>query len=308
MEARGGSMKKITAAAVCARLPKRMPTFHKGNFGRVLVVAGSRGMCGAGFLCALGALRAGAGLVAWALPKSMQPAFAAALPEVITLALAETADGLLALQAQKDLSLFCEHFKPAVLACGPGMGRSALLPFILKKTRLPLVADADALNFLAAHPEIQFSSATRPCIFTPHPGEMARLLRCPVALTDEERLQQVQQWSKQTGAVAVLKGFKTLVARPGEVWENTTGSVALAKGGSGDVLTGVIAGLWAQLGTAGTFDNQSALQAALCGVYLHGLAGELAAREKTVYSVLAGEVCACIPSAIKKVLGTRRTV
>ena len=296
-------MKKITAHEVAARLPKRAPTAHKGNFGRVLVVAGSREMCGAGLLCALGALRAGAGLTAWVLPKSMQPAFAAALPEVITVPAAETKDGLLSANAQDDLIRFCARFQPTLLACGPGLRESPLLSFILQETNLPLVLDADGLNFLAAHPKV--SLVGRPCICTPHPGELARLLKSPVAADPKARVQQAQLWSQQTGAVAVLKGNKTLVAFSDEIWENTTGSVALAKGGSGDVLTGVIAGLWAQLSAAGGFTNQSALSAALSGVYLHGLAGDLAAKELTAYGVLARDVANRISTAFKKVIATR---
>ena len=292
-------MKKITAAEVLNGLPVRACNAHKGDFGRVLVVAGSRMMCGAGFLCALSALRAGAGLVAWALPKSMQPAFAAALPEVITVPLTETKDGLLASQAQKELTGFCEHFKPTVLACGPGMGKSPLFPFLLGKLPLPLVLDADGLNFLAAHPS--FCLKKRPCICTPHPGEMAHLLNRPVAATEQARLEQVQAWVKKSGTITILKGYKTLVARAEEIWQNTSGSVALAKGGSGDVLTGLIAGLWAQAGAAEKFEV-SAWRAALSGVYLHGLAGELAAQEKTTYGVLAREVANRIPDAISCVL------
>jgi len=296
-------MKKITAPVVAARLPKRAPSAHKGNFGRVLVVAGSRQMCGAGWLCALGALRAGAGLVAWVLPESMQPAFAAALPEVITVPAAETRDGLLSANAQTDLVRFCNHFKPTVLACGPGMGESPLLPFLLGKTDFPLVLDADGLNFVAAHPAVCLSG--RPCICTPHPGEMARLLKRPVATDEKTRVQQAQGWSEKTSTVTVLKGAKTVVAFSNEIWENTTGNVALAKGGSGDVLTGVIAGLWAQLGAAQGFTGQSALQAALCGVYLHGLSGDLVARELTAYGVLARDVADRVPAALKQVLATR---
>lgn len=296
-------MQLITPQMVKDYLPKRPLASHKGCFGRVLVVAGSRSMCGAGLLTALGALRAGAGLVAWALPRSMQPSFASALPEVITLPLAETEEGFLAAEAQGDLVKFCEHFQPGVVVCGPGMGASPLLKFILEEMQFPLVLDADGLNFLAVHPEIQLPSR-RCCIFTPHPGEMARLLHSSLAQDETQRLEQAQLCAKQTHAITVLKGQGTLVATPDEVWKNSTGNATLAKGGSGDVLAGVIAGLWAQLGTPGGFTPNNAARAAICGVYLHGLAGDLVGAEKTTYGALAREVANYIPLAIKQVIET----
>ncbi len=296
-------MQLITPEVVLSYLPKRAPSAHKGNFGRVLVVAGSRRMCGAGALCATAALRVGAGLVAWALPKSMQPAFAAALPEVITIPLAETSDGLLATEAQTELQKFCASFKPSVLACGPGMGPSPLFDFLFEQVDLPIIVDADALNFLAAHSEVN-PPKTRPCIFTPHPGEMARLLGAAVVSSPADRQAQVRAWVEISGGITVLKGKGTLVASQTAVWENTTGSEALAKGGSGDVLTGMIAGFWAQLGTACGFTHESGLQAALEGVYVHGLAGEIASESKTSYSVLARDILAQIPMALKQILHT----
>ena len=294
-------MKQITRQTVLSLLPGRPAQAHKGCFGRVLVVAGSSTMCGAGFLTALGALRAGAGLVAWALPQSLQPTFAAALPEVITLPLSQKSDGTIAAQAQSELEKFCATFHPTVLAVGPGMSTSELFYFLLEKNNCPKVLDADALNFLAAHPAVKMPTGT-PCIFTPHPGEMARLLHTEVASDTPAREAQARAWARQTGGVCVLKGAHTLVATPDEIWQNTTGSVALAKGGSGDVLTGVIAGMWAQLGAT----QKNALAAALCGVYLHGLAGEIAAEKYSCYSVLARETAQEISTALKQILQTGR--
>ena len=298
-------MNTITAKNVLAYLPKREISAHKGHFGRVLVVAGSRTMCGAGFLCAFGALRAGAGLVAWALPKSMQPAFAASLPEVITLPLSETKDGLLSAQAQKELQNFCDEFRPTVMVCGPGMGQSPLLAFVLKTMQIPLVLDADGLNFFASNPKISIPN-NRVCIFTPHPGEMARLLQSSIARGEKEREKQVQKATAGFGVTAVLKGHETLVCGDAKIWKNTTGNSALSKGGTGDVLSGVIGGLWAQLGAQQGFTNASALQAAISGVFLHGLAGDLAAQKQTAYGVLAREVANHIPQAIEKILNTEK--
>lgn len=298
------AIKKLTCKEVCSLLPIRAATAHKGSFGRVLVVAGSRTMCGAGFLCAKSALLAGAGLVFWALPKSMQPAFAAALPEVITLPLTETETGELSAEAFDDLQAFCNEKKPSLAVIGPGMGASPLLGRVLTELDLPQLVDADALNFLAAQDGTAWPRS-KPVIYTPHPGEMARLLKTDIARNETTRQAQARELSHQTGGVCVLKGAGTLVCAAGDentVWQNFTGGPALAKGGSGDVLSGLIGGLWAQLGSANGFDAHSALAAALCGVYVHGLAGDLAAKTLTHYSVLAQDTAAYIPAAIKQVL------
>lgn len=295
-------MKKITRAVVSHLLPGRAPEAHKGNFGRVLVIAGSRGMCGAGLLCAKSALCAGAGLVYWALPQTMQPAFAAALPEAITLALPETKSGEIAASAWTALKALIEQVRPSVVVVGPGLKNSPLVKRLFGALHLPLIIDADGLNQLAMLTPKKFS---QPVIFTPHPGEMARLLKDKIALSPAERQVQLKQFLQLRGGVCVLKGHHTLVGtlskKTPEIWENTSGSVALAKGGSGDVLSGIIAGLWAQLGIASNF-SQTALTAALCAVYVHGVAGELAAQEKSVYGVLASDTVSQIGPAMKQIL------
>lgn len=294
-------MKKITRELIRTLLPVRTSTAHKGSFGKVLVVAGSRSMCGAGLLCAKSALLAGAGLVYWALPKSMQPSFAAALPEVITLPLPENEKGEIAADAWPVLKDFCFEKRPSLLLAGPGMSDSPLLPVLLRENPLPLVADADALNSVAKKQEIP----SVPAIFTPHPAEAARMLNQAVPSLDETaRILCLQQLIERTKGVCLLKGKNTLVGSNGntELYQNTTGGVALAKAGSGDVLSGIIAGFWAQIGTAENFDVSTALKAALCGVYVHGLAGDLAARVKTDYGVLAGFTADCIPLAIKEIV------
>lgn len=296
-------IKKLTHADIRSLLPVRPANAHKGSFGRVLVVAGSRTMCGAGFLCAKSALLAGAGLVFWALPKSMQPAFAAALPEVITLPLEETPQGELAAEAFDDLQAFCADKKPSLAVIGPGMGSNPLLGRVLTELDLPQIVDADALNFLAAQNGTAWQHS-KPVIYTPHPGEMARLLKTGVAQDDRTRQAQVRELACQTGGVCVLKGAGTLVCAADEetMWQNSTGGPALAKAGSGDVLAGLIGGLWAQLGSVSAFDAHSALAASLCGVYLHGLAGDLAAKTLTDYSVLSQDTAAHIPQAVKEIL------
>ncbi|MBR2082338.1 MAG: NAD(P)H-hydrate dehydratase [Elusimicrobiaceae bacterium] len=292
----------ITTTQVRRWIPRRAQTAHKGDFGRVLVVAGSRTMCGAGFLCAKSALTAGAGLVYWALPKSMQPAFAAVLPEAITLPMPENEQGEIDASAWELFPEICANYKPSLLVVGPGMGQSPLLPLLLQNNALPLLVDADALNTLARQTAWHRSwPSERPAIFTPHAGEMARLLNSSVAASAAERHNQVEKLAQLTGGVCLLKGAATLVRGGSQLFENTTGGCALAKGGSGDVLAGLIAGLWAQLGTAEGFSLSTALKAAVCGVYLHGLAGELAAQTKSNYSVLAGDTLAAIAQSFIKI-------
>ena len=296
-------MKQITRQAVISRLPARKISSHKGDFGRVLVLAGSRAMCGAGLLCAKAALQAGAGLVYWALPQTLQPAFAAALPEVIACPLPQTPSGEISARAQKILSDLIAQVHPSLLAVGPGLGDCPFLPKLLQKIKLPLVVDASALTVWVKQQDFHLEY---PVILTPHPGEMARLLREEVAIEEPRRAEHVTQLAKRTGGVCVLKGHGTLVAawqnQKVQLWKNTTGGPSLAKAGSGDVLTGVIAGLWAQLGTAGGFTVQTALQAALCGVYVHGLAGDLAAQKLSDFGVLASDTASCVPAALQQLL------
>lgn len=297
-------MPPITRPLVASRWPARAVNAHKSSCGRVLVVAGSRCMCGAGLLCAKAALRAGAGLVYWALPQEMQPSFAAALPEAITLPLSQTETGEISATAWPVLEEFISRVRPSVAVIGPGLGSSPLLPRLVAEAQLPLVIDASALTdviFKRPH-------ENGPVICTPHPGEMARLLQTQVASDETARTEQVRQLAQQINGVSVLKGPGTLVCQNGqaEIWENTTGGPALAKGGSGDVLAGLIAGIWAQLGTANEFTAGSACRAALCGVYVHGLAGDLAAQALGDYSVLASDIISHIPAAIQTVVRSKK--
>ncbi len=299
-------MQPITQAQVKKWLPVRPAVAHKGNFGRVLVVAGSRTMCGAGALCTRTALTAGAGLVYWALPAHMQPAFAASLPEAITIPFPEDENGHIAASAWELVPEICAHYQPSVVVVGPGMGQSPLLPILLQNLSLPLLVDADALNALARVPGWHRAwPKERPAIFTPHAGEMARLLGKSVVTDEAMRVAQLTNLADLTQGVCLFKGARTLVAAHVggalHTFQNTTGSVALAKAGSGDVLSGLIAGLWAQLGTVEGFSVHTALKAAVCAVYLHGLAGEIAAKSHSVYSVLASDTLAALAGAFRKV-------
>lgn len=293
---------RLTRRQVKSFLPARPKRAHKGTFGRVLIVAGSANMAGAGVLGARGALQAGAGLVCLALPRSRQCVAAAAAPESLTLGLPEKA-GLISKSATAVLQKFISDFKPSVILIGPGLAKAPFIIAFLKKNTLPVVIDADALNALAAVPAWEkILDKKFPLICTPHPGELQRLTKARPSTVDAVRAKQAVALSKRTGGITVLKGFHSIITDGKTVYVNPTGGPALAKAGSGDVLGGIITGLWAQLGTAKGFTNYTALQAAAAGVYLHGLCGELAAAQLTPRAVLAGDIAAQLPYAWKKLL------
>ncbi len=289
----GSNLTAITAGDVRARLPRRWGHGHKGIYGRVFVLAGSPGCTGAAYLTSMAALRSGCGLVSAGVPRGLNEIMENKLTEVMTVPLAETAAGTLSLAARDALwhSLRQSH----ALAVGPGLGRGedvrAILLDLLENYAKPLVIDADGLNALAPW-ETVFNRAQATPILTPHPGEMARLTGLSVQDILDESLAVARQKAKEWGVVLVLKGSPTLVALPGgDVYLNTTGNDGLATGGTGDVLTGLIAGLVAQ--------GNTPEDAAVSAVFLHGRAGDLAAAELGRRGMLATDVLKNLPRAIK---------
>jgi len=277
------------------QLPPRPRHAHKGDFGRILVVAGSRGMAGAAILSARAALKAGAGLVTVACPAGIQKTIACALPEAMTFA-ACAGDTFTAAAAAR-VAAFARVKKMDVLLVGPGLGASAgARSFALKLLAaldLPAVVDADALNALAAGPR-PLKLKTGSSIITPHPGEAARLLGKKIA----DRPAAAAALAALTGSTAVLKGPGTLVCGAGKLYKNISGGPELAKGGSGDVLAGLTAGFYAQNGLARGFTPETAAGSAALAVFLHGLCGSLAAKKYTERCVLAGELLDFLPAAL----------
>lgn len=272
-----GFRRYVLPEFVRSLLPERPPRGHKGTFGRVLVVAGSRGMAGAAMLAAQGAQRVGAGLVQLAGPEQLHDVFAVGVPEAIGLPLPQV-DGTVAASAAERIEEALEQ--ATVLVIGPGLGRGddvrslvlRVVPAALAKG-VPVVLDADGLNALAeaGGPErlARGRSGAEPAlVLTPHPGEMARLCGSSAADVAARPLDYAAEYARRWGAVVVLKGAPTVVADPrGSLYINSTGSPALASGGSGDVLAGAIGGFIAQGATP--------VAAAVAGVFLHGAAGDL---------------------------------
>jgi NAD(P)H-hydrate epimerase len=264
----------------------RAASANKGNFGHVLVVGGSLGKSGAPAMAALAALRTGAGLVTAAVPEPVLGLVAYIAAELMTWPLAASEEGSISEEnLAPELAAALTSGK-TVLAIGPGLGQSLeTIKFtagLLSATRIPAVIDADALNMLAAEPALLPKLARgRTLVLTPHPGEMARLAGITAAEVQASRLEVARDFAQRNGVTLVLKGWRTLIAHPdGRIAVNTTGNPGMAKGGSGDLLTGIVAGLLAQH----PGDPARAVEAA---VYLHGLAGDLAVRAADEHTLLA---------------------
>jgi len=284
----------VTAELIRGMLPQRSPAAHKGANGRVALLAGSTGMTGAAALAAMAAVRAGAGLVTLGVPAALNVIMEVKLTEVMTKPLPEEQSGVFGMAAIEEAAALAAAAD--VLAVGPGLGRAddtfAAVREIVRRVRCPLVIDADGLNALVGHADILLESEAL-AVLTPHAGELARLTGKTPGAINADRLGAARQAAADLGAIVVLKGPGTVIAYPdGEVFINTTGNAALATGGTGDVLTGVIAALIAQ--------GLSSHDAAVAGVFLHGLAGEAAARAGLA-GVAAGDLLPALPGAIASV-------
>ena len=291
-----------TTAQVSQWMPPRPTASHKGTYGRVLVVAGSTGMTGAAALASEAALRAGAGLVTLATPKHLNPILEGLLPEVMTLPLPETDAGSLSVSATSAILEFSKKTK-SVLAIGPGLSQHqdtvALVHQVVRENReqglnLRMVVDADGLNAVAQAPEM-ISLFDREAVLTPHPGEMSRLTNTSVPSLEADRIRTAQQFASEHNLTLVFKGAPTVTGLPnGDVWINSTGNPGMATGGMGDVLTGIIAGLMAQ--------GHSSETAAVLGVYIHGLAGDIAAEALGMHGLIASDVLKAVPRAISSLI------
>lgn len=284
----------ITASDVASMLPQRPQGAHKGTFGHVIAIGGSEGMTGAIYLAAMAAIKSGAGLVTAGVPRSLHHIMEMKTLEVMTKPLPETeavSIGQEALETILELAGIGN-----VLVLGPGMSQhvstSNLLMNLLEKLEKPLVMDADALNIISTgDPKKTLAGIKAPVIITPHPGEMARLMGIPVREVQQSRIEVARKAATEWKVIVVLKGAKTLAAHPdGRIYVNPVGNPGMATGGSGDVLAGVIASFMAQ--------GLRPLDAAVAGVYVHGLAGDLASLHQGQAGLTAGDLLAELPKAL----------
>jgi NAD(P)H-hydrate epimerase len=286
-----------TRSAMRQLLSPRTADTHKGDYGRVLVVAGSRGKTGAAYLAAIGALRSGAGLVTIATPAGCQPILAAMAPEYMTEPLSDTDAGLDPEGVDRVIDMARD-----VIALGPGLGQESgtreFIRGIVDRAGMPLVIDADGLNAFAGDPDRLTGREGRDVIITPHPGEMARLVGMTTDEVQASRIEIARNFAAAHHVFVVLKGHRTLIATPDEkVFINTTGNPGMATGGTGDVLAGMIAAWLAQL-----LDAEAACRLA---VYLHGLAGDLAEADEGEVAMTSADVAAHLGDAMLELSGRR---
>jgi hydroxyethylthiazole kinase-like uncharacterized protein yjeF len=282
----------ITPASIRSVFAARDRDSNKGRYGHVLVIAGSRGKSGAAAMAGLAALRAGAGLVTVACPGSALAGVASHSPELMTEPLAETASGVIAKAALPRIQELAD--KRSVVAIGPGLGTEDetrdVVVALFNSLNKPMVVDADALNCIAG---TDWHGGHSPRVLTPHPGEMSRLAGKSIREVQADRIQTAQTFAQERNVTLVLKGEGTLLGFPdGRVWINPTGSPAMATGGTGDILTGMIAGLLGQF-------PENPDRAIAAAVWLHGRAGELAARDLTEQGVIATDLLRYLAEGIR---------
>ncbi|MEW6570778.1 MAG: NAD(P)H-hydrate dehydratase [Nitrospirota bacterium] len=314
----------IEKSHVSDLLPSRVRYSHKGDYGHVLVIAGSKGKTGAALMTAKASLRCGAGLVTLGIPESLSGIFQTRVTEEMTLILPDK-DGALSSEALDQILTFLDE-KADVVAIGPGMGVSQdsrrIVMALMKNSTKPLVIDADGINSIEGGMSV-FRKAKAPIIFTPHPGEMAKLLqgmrsetqnkKTDPSLTtftkkrrggtavstkdvEKDRITIAMSFAEKSGTFLVLKGVPTVIAAPeGRAFINPTGNPGMATAGTGDVLTGMIAGFLGQ--------NRHPLNASITAVFLHGMAGDIAAAQKGHHSLIASDIIENIPTAIKSLKG-----
>jgi hydroxyethylthiazole kinase-like uncharacterized protein yjeF len=286
----------ITAREIAPLIGPRPLAANKGNFGHVLVIGGSVGKAGSVAMAGIAALRSGAGLSTVATPKSVLSTVAGFHPEVMTEPLDETRDGSIALSALHRTNKLAEG--KSVLAIGPGISRnSETAEFVrsaVKRHTLPIVLDADGLNAFEGRSQ-ELNGKVGPIVITPHPGEMARLLGDTVAAVQRDRINVARAFAREHELIVVLKGHRTLIAHPnGTVWVNTTGNPGMATGGTGDVLTGMVAGFIAQ-------NLEHIVEAVIAAVHLHSLAGDVARETMGEQSLVATDLVKALPEAFRRV-------
>lgn len=271
--------KFITKEYVKSNIPNRPEDANKGTFGNLLAICGSYGMAGAAMMAAMGALRSGVGLMRLAIPENIYPIAAVRLPECVFHPI-KTTEKTFSQGNANELLKLCESASAVVLGCGMGWNffTFTVTKKIAEGCTAPLVIDADGLNCISEHIDI-LKSLKAPAIITPHPGEMARLTKTTIAEVQSSRIECACEFAKKYNVVTVLKGSGTVVASPsGDYKVNTTGNPGMSTGGSGDVLAGITGSLLAQ--------GIPAFEAACCAVFIHGLAGDITAKQQGMISMI----------------------
>jgi len=294
----------ITAGAVAPLIGPRPAASNKGSFGHVLVLGGSTGKAGAAAMAGMAALRAGAGLSTVATAKSVLATVAGFHAELMTEPLEETEAGSIALASLQKGRLDVLVKAKTVLAVGPGISRhpetAEFVRSVVKKYKVPIVLDADGLNaFEGRAAELKSRAGT--LVITPHPGEMARLAGSTIPAVQHDRLNVARTFAREHGLIVVLKGHRTVIAQPdGTVWVNTTGNPGMATGGTGDILTGMVAGLMAQ-------NPDRIAEAVIAAVHLHGLAGDVARESMGEHSMVATDLLKALPEAFRRTRDVAQT-
>ncbi len=266
---------------------------NKGNFGHVLSVCGSRNMPGAAVFAGKGAVLTGAGLVTCAFPKSAYPAVASKLTCPLMLPLKENEEGTLSSECIDDILEKAEKCNVILIGCGLGknIDTAKVLVEVIRNAKVPVIIDADGINIISSNINV-LKAANVPIILTPHPGEMSRLTGKSISQIQSDRIQTAVKFAEENNVTLVLKGANTVIALPNEetAYVNTTGNPGMAKGGSGDLLAGMIAGF--------TASGMSVADATLSGVYVHGMAGDIAAEKKSQIAMTPSDVADCLPFAL----------
>lgn len=280
-------MEYLNHEAVLSILPDRKADSHKGDYGKILLLCGSRGYTGAAALAAMGALRSGAGLVYLAVPESIYAIEACKLTEAIVLPLPDEG-GTIAMSALPEIRRLLPKMDAVLIGCGLGQseGTRAVLETVLREFSGPVVVDADGINLLAKHMDI-LRERHAPTILTPHAGEFVRIGGDNKA----DRVSETQRFAGEYGCILLLKGHETVISDGKETYVNQTGNPGMAVGGSGDVLSGIIVSLLGQ--------GIEPLKAAACGAWLHGKAGDICAEEIGQYGMLPTDLVEVLPRLLK---------
>ena len=280
------NIRELNRAQLMSILPDRENNAHKGDFGRILLLCGSRGFTGAAALAAMGALRTGAGLVYLAVPESIYAIEAVKLTEPVVMPLPDE-DGMLCAGSIPKIAALLPKMDAVLFGSGSGLGEGteAVLKFLLENCKCPLILDADGITLAAKHKNI-LRDRLYPTILTPHDGEFARL-----SPLEGPRQAQTMALARDLGAVILRKGHRTLITDGETCWENHTGNPGMATGGSGDVLAGIILSLLGQ--------GLAPLEAAAAGAWLHGAAGDRAAERFGEYGMLPGDLVEELPQLLK---------